>query len=308
MFVNINFNGISQAAGVAIMVVLLVVMIVAAVAVNIVPRLVHKWETEYKTRDLTYGAVCLAMSYALSWAAMFKMPLGGSVTPAALAPLFIYCYYFGFRKGAAVSVAYLLLQFTTGLYVCHPLSVFFDYMLPCCSICVVGLFGYNPARYAEFVKRNKDKTKSAKNGVKNWAYTVGGHWGIFAGVGIHTVIRYISLIMSGVLCWDYWGYGAAPLSYKFTYSLTYNSFALVDSLIALVAVVLLMSSRAFNLYMSASFADKRALVAARETDVGALPDGIAVAEKAEVAASGSEVADCADIETPVEDCAAKSLE
>lgn len=263
MFDNIQMSGIGTGVGVGIMVALIVVMIVAAVAVNVVPRVVHKWEIEYRTRDLTYGAVCLAMSYALSWARMFEMPLGGSVTPAALAPLFIYCYYFGFRKGFAVSSAYMLLQFTQGVYVAHPLSAFFDYILPCSAICIVGLFGYKPAKYAAFVKRGAEKPDGVKNSAKYWAYTIGGHWGIFAGAGIYTVVRYISLVMSGVLCWDYWGYGASPLAYKLTFSLSYNSFSLVDSVIAVVAVALLLSSRAFNLYMSASFADKSAFIAAR---------------------------------------------
>ncbi len=272
------------------MVVILVVMVLAAAAVNIVPRLVHKWEIEYRTRDLTYGAVCLAMAYALSWARMFSMPLGGSVTPAALAPLFIYCYYFGFRKGAVISCAYMLLQFTQGAYVVSPWSAFFDYVLPCMSLCIVGLFGYKPARYASFVKRGAAVPNGAKSSVKYWAYTVGGHWGAFAGVGIQTVVRYASLVTSGVISWDYFGYDPASLSYKLTFSLSYNSFALVDSLIALVAVVMLLSSRAFNVYMSASFADKRVLAAARS-------GGEEVAEQPAGAADGVPVAADAEAQT-----------
>lgn len=259
-------------AGTAGMVIMLAIILLAAVAVNVVPRIVHKWEIEYKTRDLTYGAVCLAMAYALSWAKMFSMPLGGSVTPAALAPLFIYCYYFGFRKGAVISSAYMLLQFTQGAYVVTPWSAFFDYVLPCVSVCIVGLFGYKPAKYAAFVKRGAAKPNGVKNSAGYLAYTVGGHWRLFAGVGIHTAVRYASLITSGVLSWDYWGYDPAALSSKLTFSLSYNSFALVDSVIALAAVVLLISSRAFNVYMSASFADKRALTASAETHEPAAED------------------------------------
>lgn len=258
MFLSSLFENVSlTTAGTIGMIVILVAIVAAAVLVNVVPRLLHKWEIEYKTRDLTYGAVCLAMAYALSWARMFEMPLGGSVTPAALAPLFIYCYYFGFRKGMVISSAYMLLQFTQGVYVVTPWSAFFDYILPCFAICLVGLFRYKPQKYGEFVKKNKDEKKNA---VKYWAYTVGGHWGVFAGAGIYAVVRYISLVISGVISWDYWGYDPAATSYKLTFSLSYNSFSLVDSLIAVVAVLLLLSSRAFNLYMSASFADKKALL------------------------------------------------
>lgn len=279
LFENVSLT----TAGTVGTVVMLAVMALAAVAVNVVPKIVRKWEIEYKTRDLTYGAVCLAMAYALSWARIFSMPLGGSVTPAALAPLYIYCYYFGFRKGMAISSAFMLLQFTQGVYVVTPWSAFFDYLLPCFSICVVGLFRYKPDRYAAFVKRNKEKPQGAKNSFKYWAYTVGGHRGVFAGAGIHTAVRYISLVISGVISWDYWGYDTAALSYKFGFSLGYNSFALVDGLIAIAAVVMLLSSRAFNLYMSASFADKSAFA-----------ERLTGAESAETVAT--EAAPSADVE------------
>lgn len=270
MFEHITLSTV----GTVIMVVILALMIVAAVLVNVIPRLVHKWEIEYKTRDLTYGAVCLAMAYALSWARMFEMPLGGSVTPAALAPLFIYCYYFGFRKSMVITGGYTLLQFTQGVYVVTPWSAFFDYILPCFAICIVGLFRYKPQKYAAFVKRGKAKQSNA---VKYWAYTVGGHWSVFASTGIYTVVRYISLVISGVISWDYWGYDAAATSYKLSFSLSYNSFSIVDSVIAIAAVLLLLSSRAFNVYMSASFADKKALLETA-TDTTAEPSTEIISE------------------------------
>ena len=60
-------------AGLAILFAMLAVMVIAVVAFNAVPRLVHKWEIAYTTRDLTYGAACLALAFALSWAGV-KLP------------------------------------------------------------------------------------------------------------------------------------------------------------------------------------------------------------------------------------------
>ena len=253
IFDNLKFEGVdTAAAGTAIMIVLLLAMVLIAALVNVVPRLAHRWEIEYTTHDLTYGAVCLTMAYALSWIKLFEMPLGGTVTLASLLPIYIYCYYFGFRKGAVIAAAFMLLQFTQGVYVVSPWSAFFDYIIPYFALCVVGLFRYKPDRYAAFLKRNKDNP----NGFKKWAFAFIGHWRILVGAVLHMIIRYTSQVFSGVLCWDWWGYAPAPLSYKLTFSLSYNAFGLVDTAIAVVACMLLMSSLAFNRFMTVSFADK----------------------------------------------------
>lgn len=255
------YDGVTlSSAQLGIFFALLGLLILVTVGVNVVPRIAHKWEIEYKTRDLTYGAICLALAYALSWIGI-SMPLGGTLTIAALTPIFIYCYYFGFRKGMVVTVAYLLLQFTQKIYIVHPLSAFFDYILPYFSLSVVGLFRYKPEKYAEFIKRNKESRTGAKGNVRYWAYTVGGHFGIFIGAALHMIIRYASSVISGVICWDYWGYEAASTVYKLTYSLGYNSVLLIDSAVAIAATLILLSSRTFNYFMTSAFAGKHAKAA-----------------------------------------------
>lgn len=276
-FISAYYDGVTlRGAGLGIFFAILGVLVLLAVGVNVVPRIAHKWEVEYKTRDLTYGAICLALAYALSWIGI-SMPLGGTLTIAALTPIFIYCYYFGFRKGMVVTTAYLLLQFTQKIYIVHPLSALFDYIVPYFSLCVVGLFRYKPEKYAEFIKRNKEKQDSARGKLKYWAYTVGGHAGIFIGAAIHMIIRYASTVASGVICWDFWGYEAAPFAYKLTYSLGYNSVLIIDSIVAIVATLILLSSRTFNTFMSTAFAGKKRAMPAAE---------VAASETVEVPQSG----------------------
>jgi len=262
VFEDVSLTG----AGLAVFIVILCVIVLAVAAVNVVPRIVHKWEIEYKTRDLTYGAVCLALAYALSWAKI-SLPQGGSLTVASLAPIFIYCYYFGFRKGAVIAAAYTLLQLLQFPFIVSPWSAFFDYILPYFSLCVVGLFAYKPQKYAAFIKRNKDEGgHGVKSAVKKWSFTIAGHWGIFAGAAIHALIRYLSSSLSGVLFFAEYAPGDGGLAAVLAYTFSYNAILLADSAVAIVASVMLMSSRAFNLYMSASFADKR-------TYVNSLADG-----------------------------------
>ena len=45
---------------------------------------------ELKTRDLTYGAICIAASFALSYVQFFSLPYGGSITAASTLPMLIY--------------------------------------------------------------------------------------------------------------------------------------------------------------------------------------------------------------------------
>lgn len=240
--------------GTVVLVVLLAVIVLAAVLVNVIPKITHKWEIAYTTRDITYGATCLAIAYALSWATLFEMPAGGSITPGALVPIFLYCYYFGFRKGMIVTAAYTLLQLLQNPYIVSPWSAFFDYIFPYFSLCVVGLFAYKPQKYAAFLKKNKDDASTgAASAVKRWAFTIVGHWGIFAGAVVHMFLRYFSQSISSVL---FFSYGAPPAE-AFVTGLVYNSYGLVDSAIAVAATLLLLSSRTFNSFMTAAFANKK---------------------------------------------------
>lgn len=273
MWEDVSLTG----AGLAILFTMLAVMIIAVVAVNVVPRLVHKWEITYTTRDLTYGAACLALAFALSWAGL-TLPNGGTITVASLVPIFIYCYYFGFRKGIVVTAAYTLLQFVQFPNIVSPWSAFFDYILPYFSLCVAGLFCYKPQKYAEFIKRNKtDGGRGAKNSLKKWAFTVGGHWGIFVGAIVHMLIRYFCQTVSGVMNYELWYGEGFSFAHKLGFSLAYNAYGLIDSVITIAALLILLSSRSFNMFMTATFDNKRALNSdnapdAAATDVAAADD------------------------------------
>ena len=79
----------------------LVGMVVSAVVILAV--LVVLWFVGDKrklndTRSIVYGAVAMALAFVLSYARLFKLPNGGSITFASLLPLMIYCCMFGTRK------------------------------------------------------------------------------------------------------------------------------------------------------------------------------------------------------------------
>ena len=176
------------------------------------------------TRALVYGAVAVALSFALSYARLFKLPQGGSVTFASLLPLMIYCMMFGTRRGLLVCLVYGTLQALQDPYIIHPMQFLLDYPL---AFGLIGISGI-------FVEKNLFKNK-----------IVGFVLGAVLAVGL----RYACHVCSGVFAFADYFYWDSELMSKYdsaaVYSLAYNSFALVDMAIAIVAGSLMLLSKSF---------------------------------------------------------------
>ena len=89
-------------------------------------------------RALTYGALCMAMSFVLSYIKLYSMPLGGSVTLASMLPLLWYSNKFGVRSGLIAGAAYGLLQLIQKPEIYHWVQVLLDYPL---AFAALGLAG-----------------------------------------------------------------------------------------------------------------------------------------------------------------------
>ena len=89
-------------------------------------------------RALTYGALCMAMSFVLSYIKLWSMPLGGSVTLASMLPLLWYSNKFGVRNGLIAGAAYGLLQLIQKPEIYHWVQVLLDYPL---AFMMLGLAG-----------------------------------------------------------------------------------------------------------------------------------------------------------------------
>ena len=208
----------------------LVGMIVSAVvfmAVMVVMWFVGDKRKMSDTRSIVYGAISIALSFALSYARIFKLPQGGSVTFASLLPLMIYCCMFGTRRGLIVCTIYGVLQALQDPYIIHPMQFLLDYPLAFGLIGVSGIF----------MEKGVFKDK------KVVAFLLGGV--------IAVVLRYACHVCSGVFAFadyaDLDKYGTA-----IAYSLAYNSFAFVDMLIALVAGSVMFASKSFTALMQKS--------------------------------------------------------
>ena len=246
--------------------VLVLLGIIALIALPIIIMNIIRYRRtgkrfEFTVRDLTFGAICLATSYVLSFFGV-GLNLGGTITFASILPISIYCYYFGFEKGALVSAVFMLLQFTQQPYIVSPWSMLLDYVIPYLALSASGLFAYN------------GKQKNA-TGSKRFALLA--NKGYYVGMLIYVVIRYASHIMSGILFWDLW-YGEAPFGFIVGYSFAYNSFCVIDWGIAVLASLALLSSKNFDRLMKDSFRARNASKQSANGCVGTQSDGFTNAD------------------------------
>lgn len=224
----------------------LVGMIVSAVVFMVI--MVVMWFVGDKrkmsdTRSIVYGAISIALSFALSYAKLFKLPQDGSVTFASLLPLMVYCCMFGTRRGLVVCTIYGVLQALQDPFIIHPMQFLLDYPLAFGLIGVSGIF----------MEKGVFKEK------KIVAFLLGGI--------IAVVLRYACHVCSGVFAFadyaDLDKYGSAIV-----YSMAYNSFTFVDMALALVAGSTLFASKSFTALMQKS-SDVNKLAAATQTADGA---------------------------------------
>lgn len=170
------------------------------------------------TRTLVFGAIALAMAFALSYARLFKLPQGGTITFASLLPIMIYSYMFGIRRGMGLAIIYGVLQAVQDPWIIHPLQFLLDYPLAFAFIGVAGIF----------------KELGLFKKIPIVSFILGG---IVAVIG-----RYISHVGSGIYAFaSYAGEGYTAVAWGFLY----NTFAFVDMAIAIVAGCFLFVSRTF---------------------------------------------------------------
>ena len=202
----------------------LIISFVAMMLAVIVIYLLGKKREVNETKAIVYGAIAIAMSFALSYAKFLSLPQGGSVTFASLLPLMIYCAMFGTRRGVMVCLIYGFLQALQDTFIIHPLQFMLDYPLAFGMIAASGIF---------FERTPLKKNKLA-------AFIV--------GATIAVVLRYVCHVCSGVFAFAAYAdidvYGSVV-----AYSFAYNSFTLVDLAIDLAAGILLMLSPSFRRQM-----------------------------------------------------------
>lgn len=193
----------------------------ASVAALILAALLcnRKEKTEFSSKSVTYAAICIAMSFALSFMRIVRLPQGGSITPASLLPLMIYAYMFGVRKGIFAGFVYGLLQALQDPTVLHPAQFLLDYPMAFAWIGLSGLFS---------------QIKSLRN-YPQVQFILGSS---IAGLG-----RFFMHFLSGTFAFGAFAPEGTPAAlYSFLYQAGY---VLPDLAIALIVGAAVFSSKAF---------------------------------------------------------------
>lgn len=108
-----------QIVTVAIIVVLFVLILMSG----------HSEDKKVYAKVLATSAILVALSTALGYITLFKMPYGGSVTPFSLLAIVLAGYFFGVKRGVMVGMCVGLLNLLFNPYVIHPLQLLLDYPL-----------------------------------------------------------------------------------------------------------------------------------------------------------------------------------
>ncbi len=180
------------------------------------------------TKSIVYGAVSIAMAFALSYVKFMNLPQGGAVTFASLLPLIVYASMFGSRKGIIVCLIYGTMQAMQDTFIIHPMQFMLDYPL------AFGLVGFSGI----FAERHVFK--------KNVANFV-------AGAVLAAVLRYACHVCSGVFAFgSYAGEGYSAVAWGFLY----NTFVGVDMAVVIIAGSMLFASKNFVSHMQRAIASK----------------------------------------------------
>lgn len=208
-----DLNGVSKdsvnQAGLYVGAVILTAAVIATAFIF------DKNKNVFDTKSISYAAIYIAMSFALSYLRIVKMPQGGSITIASLLPLMLYSYMFGTKKGIFAGMIYGVLQAFQDPYILHPAQFVLDY--PAAFACI-GLAGI----FANLKKLER---------LPQIQFLLGG---IIAGAG-----RFIMHFISGVFAFGEYA-GDQP---AWLYSLGYQAgYVLPDIAIAIAVGVLLLCS------------------------------------------------------------------
>lgn len=158
-----------------------------------------KWDAKM----LAYGALCIAISFVLSYIRLLHMPQGGSITPASMLPVMMFAYAFGFGPGLVCSMAYGVLQMFQDMYIVGWVQATLDYVLAFGSLALVALF-------------------------RGWKSPLN----FSVGVVVAGIVRVFFHVLSGVVYFaEYAPEGMNPLVYSLVYNLSSVG---VDALICAV--------------------------------------------------------------------------
>ncbi len=222
-------------------------MIAGLAALAAILFAVAKSRKVWTAKSIAYGAIAIALSFVLSYIRIFRMPQGGSITPASMLPLMLFSAAFGIGPGVAAGLIYGGLQYLQGGDFLTVWQMLFDYFIAFAALGLAGLYKHLNKRWQVFATLGVSAAL-----LLLMAFSYSSLWYIYAillvglavlswfvikdpdkysmlpAMGIATVGRAASAIIAGLM-WvaAYPVEGQAP----FVYSMIYNGAYLIPELV-----------------------------------------------------------------------------
>lgn len=169
----------------------------ALLAMGVVLLVITRSSKKWNTRMLAFGALSIALSFVLSCIRLFRMPNGGSVTPASMLPIMLFSAAYGIGPGFMAGIVYGVLQALQGGIAFLGAGQFLlDYLL---AFTLLGLAGL--------------------------AKKLPESWGLYCAIIIAALARVLCHTLAGILFWE-----TAPWA-SFVYNISYLG---PDTLICIV--------------------------------------------------------------------------
>ena len=100
----------------------------------------------WNAKTLAYAGLAIALSFALSFIRLFRMPQGGSVTPGSMLPILFFSAAFGVGPGLTVGFVYGILQYLQGGWFLNVWQFLLDYILAYAALGIAGIYRKFPVK------------------------------------------------------------------------------------------------------------------------------------------------------------------
>ena len=168
------------------------IAILVLVALGVILLVVTKTSKNWSAKMLSFAALSIALSFVLSCIRLYRMPQGGSVTPASMLPLMLFSATFGVGPGLLAGLVYGILQYLQGGWFLNVWQFALDYLLAFAALGLAGLARKLPEK-----------------------------WGLYCAMLIAVIGRALSATLAGIMFWD-----TAPVA-----SLVYNGTYLIPEVV-----------------------------------------------------------------------------
>ena len=135
-----NLSGLSLYLFIGLLIVAIVLIVVLVRRRRQSAQMPPPTRKKFSTLILAQGALCVSMSFVLSYIKLFSMPMGGSITLCSMLPLAFFAVRYGPAYGCAAAFAYSLLQVVQGPYIVHWAQFILDYFLAFTCYGLAGFF------------------------------------------------------------------------------------------------------------------------------------------------------------------------